>query len=114
MNCDVEVRDSVNNGRLLGIFRNPPWDPNHFGRDQYQIACCSPIDSVCSYGPKQMPCTITTVTFRVVWQHENYGWVKKGFLVTDSLLKDLLLLREFRLPGESERAAEYRRYSWGG
>jgi hypothetical protein len=41
--------------------------------------------------------------------HED-GWRIEVVLITDAPLKDLMMLRDFRLPGESPGEAEERRF----
>jgi hypothetical protein len=106
--CTDDVYDKINKDRLLGY--HPRWAGNEPWRN---FMAMSPMRVTAAYDPSDlMQCSVDCrrVEFmRYPKIHED-GWRIEVALITDATLQDLMMLRDFRLPGESARAAEERRH----
>ena len=104
----TEVYDAVNRDRLLGTIPKPDMRSSHVRM------AAMPRMAVCDFRTVDyseiMETTVRTVTMEANIKRGPNPLDVKGVLTTYDPLSDLLKLRDFRLPGESERAAEERRY----
>jgi len=107
----LTVVDAGNKDRVLGIFVNPP--PSFNGN--YLRVCVMPRTScVAAYSNMDAIQTmrVDTVDFALGWRTSADGYDRHAILTTTSPLETLMSLREFRLPGESERQAHERLYRY--
>jgi hypothetical protein len=104
----VPVYDKGNKDRLLGY--HPRWAAN----DPWRRFMAMPPLRVTAYPYDNdlMQCSVDcrSVEFMRYSKIHEDGWRIEIVLITDATLQDLMMLRDFRLPGESPRAAEERRY----
>ena len=73
-----------------------------------------PLRVITAYDPNDlMQCSVDCrrVEFMRYSKIHEDGWRIEVALITDAPLQDLMMLRDFRLPGESARAAEERRHT---
>jgi hypothetical protein len=104
----VPVYDRKNTDRLLGY--HPKWP---LGDRFHRISVIPPLRVTAAYDPNDlMQCSVDyrSVELTRDYRYSDYGWKAEAIIVTDATLQDLMMLRDFRLPGESARAAEERRY----
>jgi hypothetical protein len=102
----LPVYDSINKERLLG--HHPRWpgpEPYYrFAAMHMLSARCFDINKV----PEICP-SVRYVEFRRDYRYSENGWKVEPILLTYAPLSDLMLLRDFTLPDETERAAYERR-----
>ncbi|WP_316172990.1 hypothetical protein [Bradyrhizobium sp. SZCCHNRI2049] len=104
----VEVYDMGNGDRLLGTVPKPEFN----GGRQLRMLCM-PRALASYYSPRAtVPDTIetTSITLECGVRRGPNPLDVRGVLSTAACLRDLMLVRDFRLPGESEWQAEQRRY----
>jgi hypothetical protein len=102
----LPVYDKGNKDRLLGY--HPRWaanDPWH----QYMVM---PPLRACYSEPDLMQCSVSCsrIEFMRYTKISDDGWKLDVVLITDAPLQDLMMLRDFRLPGETAPEAEERRW----
>lgn len=103
----IPVYDAMNHDRLLGY--HPRWsdsyDERHFVGGKMPSVTCTPTPL-----PLCASITLHQVSLRRIVKRSDNGWKAEVALVTSAPLEHLLMLREFRLPGEDEYEAEERRW----
>jgi hypothetical protein len=104
----VPVYDKSNKDRLLGY--HPRWAANDPWRN---FVAMPPMRVTAAYDPNDlMQCSVDyrrVELMRYSKIHED-GWRIEVVLITDATLQDLMMLRDFRLPGENPGEAEERRF----
>jgi hypothetical protein len=104
----IEVYDAVNRDRLLGTIPKPSM------QGRFVQMAVLPRMAVCDFRAVSYDeiaeVTYTKVTMEADIKRGPNPLDVKGVLTTHDKLNDLLKLRDFRLPGESEHQAEQRRY----
>jgi len=113
----IEVRDAKNPERLLGhIPKHIPGPLRHKDGQtmaSFNVGVMPPFPLAPDAYPdcsKLGRFDTHVIRFYVHFRHSPDGWTRTGELHTDAPLGVLLWLREFRLPGESQREAEERAY----
>jgi hypothetical protein len=113
----INIYDSQNTRRLLGSIDSKvlPSPRKSAGMRGYRLACLSraPLDFRDPYGGLACCPTIRDVQLDYAGlevPEGGDGWTEQRFLTTSSRLEDLMTVTDFRLPGESPRSAEARRY----
>lgn len=105
----LKVYDRENRNRLLGI--HPRWsnDNTHYNfvTNEHPRACYDP--QLPPWAQPMPSALFYSVLMERVALFSNDGWDAEVALVTDAPLEHLMKLRDFRLPNESEHAADYRR-----
>lgn len=102
----IEVYDTVNEARLLGTLPCPPVKPHGW----LNYAVTAPYYDLSRKVPDQHEerLRVSKVSFRVSVKTD--GWNAKVVLTTAEPLEQIMLIEDFRLPGESRREALERRY----
>lgn len=100
----VEVRDTINPDRLLGHVVDPPSMRERVVR----FAVAPRFDFLAA--PDKVPeiVNVKYVTFDTLHYYEDRGYTRRTKFVTNAPLEELLLMSNFRLPGESDEAARER------
>lgn len=107
----VDVVDAVNPRRLLGTIPRP-------------AGVCDKYEwhwAICDYGGRSLlipppGClepeivNVRHVQMTAAWQTDEGNWTQRRVLYTYAPLSDLMLLHEFRLPGETD--ADWHRRRW--
>jgi hypothetical protein len=104
----LNVYDSVNRNRLLGT--HPRWAGLVGDHCHYAVCRSVSVYNSCSI-PEKVETQLVDLQ-RVVITSKD-GWEAEVALVTYSPLKDLMILREFRLPGEDDYGYARRREACG-
>jgi hypothetical protein len=101
----VDVYDLGNSDRLLGSVPKPDWR----GGRSLRVAAMGRL-SVTSWptDPCEESVSVTTVDFEASIKRGPNPLDVRGVLTTTAPLKHLLMLRDFRLPGETEEQAHVR------
>lgn len=106
---NVEVYDSRNPERLLGTMVNQPdRRPDH--RYHVFAAMVPPLGSPFANYVASVDVSVRQVALEFGFRRSEDGWDQLGIYTTSASLEDLLGIREFRLPGESEHQAQHRHY----
>lgn len=102
----IDVVDQLNNKRLLGSVPKPY---QKLTSPYYSFAFCS-SSYACVFDPNLTPAVtnVGRIDMVITWIDSEDSWTKRAAFATYSHLKDLLQVRDFRLPGESDEAAYYR------
>jgi hypothetical protein len=104
----INIVDLLNNLRLLGSIPRP------YGKmsSPYLNMAVAPRISMIQFDPSVMPeeVNINYISMTITWVTDDDNWIKRAVYATSSTLKELMMVREFRLPGEGDEAAYYR--SW--
>lgn len=105
----VNVYDSRNPDRLLGSVARPTTPAN--GCDRYRLSVMPRMPRLMStsVGP-ETELRYTTIDFAYDHRASPDKWTVEAILTTSATLNDLMKLREFRLPGETNQHAEHRQY----
>ncbi|QOV06101.1 hypothetical protein CPT_Pasto_027 [Rhizobium phage Pasto] len=111
---NVNVYDSVNKSRHLGVLTSTAKfpAPKKLKGHSIRMACMERVP-LCAYGPDDflsMP-VIRDIEFRYAGYETvdgSEGWLQQMYFTTDTPLDRLMTLKEFRLPGESERNHDIR------
>lgn len=102
----VEVRDSKNTDRVLGSVPRPTGNtPSLNGGDRYSMVVMGRMNLACELDPMLNPAMETAIS-RVDFGFRCVNW--NVVLITDARLDTLMLIRGFRLPGETEEQAHVR------
>jgi hypothetical protein len=101
----VEVRDSKNKDRVLGSIINPPTKRGRYMRFPVMERLPSMIPPA---DPMEM-LDIKSVDLEIDWRVEDSGYTQRAVFLTDAPLDRLMMMSNFRLPGETEEGAHIRR-----
>jgi hypothetical protein len=106
---EVEVYDSVNKSRLLGTLKNPPaLQPGRSHMVSYAYCHAGIVSHFNPNEPILPTLEIEPIDLFIEWLTTDGGWIHRAVIVTREPLSKLARLREFRFPGESDRAAYHR------
>lgn len=109
---EVKIVDAVNTSRVLGFILKS--DLPTYRYDMFRVAVM-PSMSVCNFRPDaEPPCMVEcySVEFIAVPYHHDH-WSTEVLLKTYTPLDTLMMLRSFRLSGESRDEMKMRRHFRG-
>jgi hypothetical protein len=91
----VVVRDAGNERRVLGCLTTVPHMHDRMGSERLRFSVIRP-------GPRPPPTdplanSYTHIDFYLRFAPEAGGWMKRGYLVTEAPLADLILLPDFEI-----------------